>query len=298
MPVKKFILPILILALILPGCSGINGLWNYYNTTNDFTSLLNKKDYDRCIYLFDRELLESEQYPKDTLIDRMKLVNKTIADNFGTVKYSSPWVVSNYSFTSSNGANRSVPRATVSFDNGKEFGIMDITFDSRSQKITSFYLRDFKKPIPDESLFWVFMVFGIINAAFIIYVIVLIKRSGSKHKKRKYALAIMLNLPTLSYSALAGISFHLFNIQLFLGSGYSKTGYLDATWDLAFPLGALLVINKLKKENRIADGELEQQLLEQKWAEEQRIREEQESNAQSVFEDIPKATDISPYDAP
>ena len=265
---KKIVITLVLLAALLSSCNLANDLWGYYNKTKDFTNSLNHKDYERCITMLDMDLMQENNIAKDTLIAQMKMINGIIDDYFGAVTYSSPYVQMNSSWTSTHGSSKTYPHASINFDNGKYVGEFDITFDNKSKKIRGFKLIEMKEPIPNLTLFWVFMVLGIFNAAFIIYVITLVKHSDSKRKKRKYALAILLSLPTLSYNSFSGISFHLLNVQLFLGSGFSKTGYFSTVWDLAFPLGALIVIYRLRKEKRIAEDELAQEMLAKKWAEE------------------------------
>lgn len=207
--------------------------------------------------MMDMPLMEANGYTKDSLIGQMKLVNSTIDRAFGKVQYSAPTVKKNMRWTTEKGGKVSNPVAHVLLDNGREFGQMDITFDARSKKIRAFYLVDAKAPVPSMIPFWLFMLAGICNAAFIIYVIIRVRRSSTQNKKRKYALAALLNLPTISLHTMSGISLQLLHIQFLLGSGFSKQGFL-ATWELGLPLGACIVLYKLRKEKKAAELEKSQ----------------------------------------
>ena len=80
--------------------------------------------------------------------------------------------------------------------------------------------------------------------------IIQIKKSNLKRKWLKYIAILLLNVPTLIYSAVEGFSFKLLNFNL-LGFGFSYMGYLFSAITMSVPIAGIYwywKLNEMKKQ--------------------------------------------------
>jgi hypothetical protein len=139
------------------------------------------------------------------------------------------------------GANNTPPNTTlvsVQFKNKNNFGVIQVLFDDNSQKILNINFLDIKEQIPTMTYFWLFGLLAICVPVFNIYVIRQIKRSNLTKKWLKYIAVIFLNIPSIIYAAVNGLSFKLLSFRV-LGIGFGYMGYLNSYWAFGIPLGGL-----------------------------------------------------------
>ena len=248
---------LLVFAFCLNGCNLINSLSSYSSTTETFTNSLINRDFNKCISLM------SVGRATDADIRQLKVnldtFSNVIVRNFGTkLEYS--FVKAEKKF-SSNKEENLPPNTTlvqIEFHSNKYVGIMEVLFDDKTKKIDNIKALDVKQPIPDMTKFWLFGIFAAGVLAFNIYTIVMVKRSGLKRKWLAYTGIVLLNIPTIQYNAIGGLSFKLLYFQILLGVSFQNAGYLGAAWAIAIPLGAIIAqwrINQLDKEAELNDAE-------------------------------------------
>ena len=257
MRIQQIVLTILMVS-ILAGCDFISDTFRYKDATKEFVETLIKEDYNKCVDLMamNRELAKNVNI--DTL--KMGLANfrKIIVDNWGTkLKYS--FMKSEKKF-STDEADNTPPNTTVvfvQFNNQKDFGVLQVLFDDKSKKILNIKTLDVKAPIPTMTYFWLFGLLAICIPIFNIYVIRQIKRSGLNKKWLKYIAVIFLNVPSITYAAVNGLSFKLLSFQILLGISFGYMGFLNSFWTFGIPLGGLYWFWKLKQRKaHILEGEI------------------------------------------
>jgi predicted membrane protein len=114
-------------------------------------------------------------------------------------------------------------------------------------------MLEIKTPIPTMTYFLLFGLFALCIPLFNIYVIIQIKRSHFKRKWLKYIAVVLLNVPTISYAAINGLSFKLLHFQFLLGVGFHYMGYLNSVWAFGIPFGGLYWFWKLKRKKNIVE---------------------------------------------
>ena len=248
---------LLVFAFCLNGCNLISSLSGYNSTTETFTNSLINRDFDKCISLM------SVGRASDADVRQLKVnldtFSKVIVRNFGTkLEYS--FVKAEKKF-SSNKEENLPPNTTlvqIEFHGDKYVGVMEVLFDDKTRKIDNIKTLDVKQLIPDMTKFWLFGIFAAGVLAFNIYTIVMVKRSGLKRKWLAYIGIVLLNIPTIQYNAIGGLSFKLLYFQILLGVSFQKMGYLGSAWAVAIPLGAIIAqwrISQLNKDAELNDAE-------------------------------------------
>jgi len=232
------------------GCQFIRNSFTYKNTTREFVEDLLHKDYSKCMDLMFLDSARAKGIRADTLKLRLKsvLTNFTdvILNKFGSnLKYS--FIQSKKTFSTNQEEN--TPANSTEFymqiSNDKEFGVIHALFDDRSNKIIKISLLDTEESIPDMTIFWLFGVLTLSVLAFNIYTIIKVKRSQLKRKWSLYLSIILINVPTISYGAIHGLSFELLSFQGLFGVGFSYYGYLGALWEFGIPLGSFFCLWKI-----------------------------------------------------
>ena len=105
--------------------------------------------------------------------------------------------------------------------------------------------------------FWLFVLLVVCVLAFNICVIVQIKRSDLKKKWLKYIAVILLNVPTIKYGIVNGLSFKMLDFQLLLGIGFDIDDILNSFLAFGIPLGGLYWFWKLKtRKNEVIEPKL------------------------------------------
>jgi hypothetical protein len=147
-------------------------------------------------------------------------------------------------------SEKSPPNTTlafIEFSNGKEFGVFQVLFDDKSKKIINIKTLEVKAALPNMIIFWLFGIFPLAVLLFNVYVIREIKKSNLSKKWLKYLAVLFFNVPTVTYSAVEGLSYIIFNFQFFFGVSFSFMGFLGSVWTFGIPLGGIYWLWKLKQ---------------------------------------------------
>ncbi|MCP1996076.1 hypothetical protein [Flavobacterium sp. HSC-61S13] len=252
---------------LLIGCDFISNTFELKDKSKAFLEALVKEDYSALTELMAMDPKIEQEAKLDTLKHGLSHISKLVVKNFGKdLEYN--FVVAEKKFSTVE-ANNTPPNTTVvtmEFHNQKEFGVIEILFDDLTKKITYFTIKDVKEPVPNMLYYWLFGLLAIAVLIFNVYVIVRIKRSDLKKKWLKYLAVICLNVPSIIYSAVGGLSFKLFYFQFFLGIGFNTAGYLNSYWVFGIPLGGLYCLWMLKQRKDQIELDLKRASLTQKYA--------------------------------
>jgi hypothetical protein len=245
---KLKIVPILAaIVIVFSGCNFIQNASDYKRTSLEFTSALVNKDINKCVDLMalDHELAKGMNI--DTLKMGLRYLSAALENNFGG---NLSWYVINVEKTFSTiEAEKMPPNTTyvvVEIDNNENVGALRYLFDDVSKKVLNVKLLDIKEPVPNMTIYWLFGVLALIVVGINIYAIVLIKQSNRKKKWLKYISVILLNVPTITYGAIAGLGYKLLHFQFLLGVGFHAGGYLSSAWDIGIPIAGIYWIISLK----------------------------------------------------
>lgn len=240
---------------LLTSCQFIKDSFTYKDKTEDFVENLMNKDYDNCI----AQMALDSEHGKNTNVDSLKLgleqFRELIERNFGdgNFDYSLMKAEKMRSTVESNSTPPNTTRAYVEFSNKDEVGVFQLLFDDKTKKIININTLEIKQSKPNMFLFWLVGIIPLGVLFFNIYVIRLIHKSTLNKKWLKYIGVIVLNVPTIIYSAASGLSFMLFNFQFLLGVSFSFMGYLGSVWSFGIPLGGLYWFWKLKIKKKNED---------------------------------------------
>ena len=249
---KQILLTALTISM-LTSCEFVSNTFKYKDTTKEFSQALIKEDYNKCISFM---AMEHETTNKNLNIDTLKMglanFRQSIVENFGTdLEYS--FMSSEKTFSTEEGES-TPPNTTVvlvEFSNQKEFGVLRVLFDDKSNKIINIKTLEVKEPIPSMTLFWLFGLIAICVLLFNIYMIRQVKRSNLEKKWLKYIAILFFNVPALTYNAVSGFSYSLLSFQIFFGLTFSYMGYLNSTWTFGIPLGGLYWLWKLRQQKNL-----------------------------------------------
>lgn len=153
--------------------------------------------------------------------------------------------------------NNTIPNATnvnLLFQNDKNYGIIKFIYDDNSKKVLNVNPEFSNQPLPSMLLFYGVAIVGLLIPIFNIYVLNMIRKSQLKFKWLKYIALILLNFPTIKYSALEGFNFQFFNFQ-FLGYGFNFMSIFSSV-AIALPIGAIYWFWKLKKIKKVQEYNL------------------------------------------
>ncbi|ACU07082.1 hypothetical protein FIC_00627 [Flavobacteriaceae bacterium 3519-10] len=255
--INQIVLTILMVSL-LTSCDFIKNSFTYKDKTKDFVETLIKEDYTKCV----DQMAMTHEMAENTNIDTMKIglanFRQLIVNNWGTeLEYSFMKSEKKFSTVEADNTPPNTTLALIEFNNKKEFGVLEVLFDDKSQKILNIKTLDVKAPIPTMTYFWLFGLLAICIPIFNIYVIRQIKRSDLKKKWLKYIAVIFLNTPAITYAAVSGLSFKLINLQILLGVSFGYMGFLNSYWTFGIPLGGLYWFWKLRQQkNEVTETEL------------------------------------------
>lgn len=238
---------LLLIALTIVSCSFFHNSMEYKETSKEFMNTLINKGVDESLPYF---AMENES-AKNTNVEKMKSGLESFRQDFITtfgknIEYD--FMFSQKRFLT-NQQNNTLPNSTtvlMQFKNDKDFGVLKFLYDDKTKKILNVTPMYTKYPIPNMTLFYVLGVLALIIPVFNIYMINKIRKSNLKRKWLKYIAIILLNFPALIYNAVAGFSFNYFQI-IFLGFGFSATGYLNSTITTGIPIAAIYWYWKLKQ---------------------------------------------------
>lgn len=241
---------IVLLALsLITSCRFFNNAKTYESTTESFIEALKQEDFDTCLSLMQLENGEGQRLDPDNLRVEFIHFKGMLNEHFGEKPYE--YVLVKWAKTLSTNPEESTPinttRAFVEFNNGDEVGVFQLLFDDTSNKILDIRTLDVKVNKPNLLLFWFSALIPLAVLLFNMYVIREIKRSNLPKKWLKYLAVILLNVPSFTYSAVGGVTFHLLYFQFLFGVGFSGQGIIESAWSVGIPLGGLYWIWKLKR---------------------------------------------------
>lgn len=121
---------------VLTGCDLIGNTFKYKDTTKEFVETLIKEDYSKCGGLFAMNSKMAKNTNPDTL--KMGLANfrKLIVDNWGTkLEYTFMKSEKKFSTVESDNTPPNTTLVLVQFNNQKDFGVLQVLFDDKSNKI-------------------------------------------------------------------------------------------------------------------------------------------------------------------
>jgi hypothetical protein len=246
---NKIRISILLLTIsIFVSCDFIKDSFTYKDKTKEFVETLMKKDYEKCV---SQMALESEM-GKNTNMDTLKLgleqFRNIVERDFGhDFEYSLMKSEKKRSTIESENTPPNTTVAFIEFTNEKEFGVFQVLFDDNSKKIININILDVKASIPNMMIFWLFGILPLSILLFNIYAIREIKKSTLSKKWMKYLAILFFNVPTITYSAVDGLSYKLLNFQFFFGISFSFMGFLGSVWTFGIPLGGIYWLWKLKQ---------------------------------------------------
>lgn len=243
----KLSILLLVLAISFAGCTFLGNTFEYKDTTKEFVNAVLKENYDKAVSLMAMEHETAKGTDIQNLKSGLSSLRELVVNNFGQeLEYT--FIKTEKTFTT--GENKQLPNTTVLYlqlENEKEFGYFQVLFDDQSGKILNIQLQEVKQPIPSMTAFWLFGILAVSVFAFNVYMIIQVRKSNLKKKWQKYLAIILLNVPTIGWSAVGGFFFKLLNFQIMLGISFSMMGYMNTVWALGIPLGSLYVFWKLKK---------------------------------------------------
>jgi hypothetical protein len=245
----KLTILVAVMIVIVSGCNFISNTFQYKNKTREFVELLIQGQYDQCV---DRMAMDHE-IARDSNIDTVKAAlayfRESLVGNWGAGPYDYSFMNSEKKLTTDDAEKMPdhTSLARIEFSNGKEFGVFEVVFDDRSNKILNIKMLDVKARIPSMTTFWLFGLLALCIPAFNIYMLIRIRRSSLKRKWVKYLAVICLNIPAFVFNPLEGLSFNLLSLQVMLGIGFSYMGYMSSSWTFGIPLGGFYWLWKLMK---------------------------------------------------
>ena len=253
----------IIIFTLLSSCEFIQGTLSFKGKVEDFVESVKKKEYNKAV---SQMALESEM-GKNINIDTLKLgfvqFREVLVQNFGTDKFEYSLIKSEKKSSSVEGEGTppNTTLALVEFSNANEIGAVQVLFDDKSKKIINIKTLDVKRPKPQMLLFWLFGLFPMAVLIFNIYVFRKIKQSTLRRKWTKYVAVIVLNVPTIYFSPVDGLSVQYFYFQILFGASFTLAGYLGSSWAFGIPFGSLYGLWKLKKHQEAEKYEAEIQAL-------------------------------------
>ncbi|WP_185144266.1 hypothetical protein [Dysgonomonas alginatilytica] len=240
----------------------ITNAFTYKDTTKGFVESLFKEDYDASIEYLVAEDYRNAGISTDSLKSILSTFRQYTVDRFGTdLNYSFLTSRKTISTIESENTPPGMTEVTIQISNQKDFGVFKVLFVDDTHKISKIDILNIKEPIPSMLGFWFLGVLVICIPIFNIYVIIKIKRSSLKKKWIKYIAVILLNAPTIVYSAVNGFSLKLLTFQFLFGIGFNFSGYINCYWSFGIPLGGLFwlwrlyVRAKLKEEGIDLDSD-------------------------------------------
>lgn len=250
MKIKRLLPILLVLITLFTSCEFVVSVFKYKDTTKAFVDALIKDDYSKAITYMALDHQSAKGTNVDTLKKGLRNFKMMLTRNFGSeLKYS----FISATKTLSTEETDNTTNAQIQFANKEVFGVLEVTFDDKSNKILNINMLQINQPIPSMTVFWLFGILALCIPIFNIYVIRLIKKSDLKRKWIKYLAVILLNAPSVTYNAVSGLSFKLISFQFLFGIGFGFMGYLNSVWTFGIPLAGLYWLWRLKQRQKQQD---------------------------------------------
>lgn len=248
---KNFLKNLSILLLLVFACSSCNFFKNtltYEDTTKGFVESILKEDYKRGMTYMALKNEGFKNIPEDSIINGLTRFRELLITHFGPeLNYKLISSKKTWSTAENESTPENITKAQVEFSTNEDFGVFEIMFDDNSNKILHIETLDFKAPIPDMTIFWFFGIIAICIPIFNFWVILKIRKSQFEKKWLKYIFVMILNVPSISFTAINGLSISWLNFQMLFGISFSYMGYLSSAWEFGIPLGGLYWFWKLNQ---------------------------------------------------
>lgn len=141
--------------------------------------------------------------------------------------------------------SQSPRRSYVQIEDGYKFSVIQVVFND-ANKIVSFGMLREIYPKPKTQRMWMIGIpILLIVLGFNIFVMYKVYKSDVRRKWLKFLMILLLNLPSIGYSAINGVFFKIIYINL-LGVSFSYSSYWSTYLVISFPIGAIIVYWKLK----------------------------------------------------
>lgn len=250
MKLKRGMTKILIgvcMTLMLTSCDFVKNAFTHKDKTQEFVETVIQQKYDESITLLAMDHGTAPEPNLEQLKVALSNFRAGIIENFGTeLKFTYMRSEKTFSTKEENNTPPNTTEAFIQIANDKEFGILKVLFDDVSGKILKVDTLDVKEPIPSMTTFWLFGLLALCVPVFNIYAIWVVTRSDAKKKWLKYIAIFVLNVPTIAYSPIAGLTYSLLNFQILAGVGFAYMGYMGASWSFGIPLAGLYWIWRIK----------------------------------------------------
>jgi hypothetical protein len=247
MNLNKLLIALPVLLILFSGCTFLNAVSNYKDTSIELINQIVKADYQKASEHFVHPKNGGE-IPLDTFKQKIKPFRDLLVKNFGTDLTLSSVRVSKTAYKS--GETGPFPtECFIQVKNKTNFGYCRVVFDDQSNKIISINLQSVNGPIPSLTLFLFLCIVPLIVLGFNIYTIRRVLKSSINKKWLRILMIVVLNVPAFTYSLLNGFSFELANIQILLGVSFGMIGYIDTCWTVGLPIGSLIVNYQITKNN-------------------------------------------------
>lgn len=238
--IQQFIVG-LILSITLAGCGFVEKNYEYRATAQGFVTAMMSKDYNQAVTFIDFESIKSTNahYNSDTLKMQILHLQDIISQNFGNhIRVKSCEIRQEM---------REEILVKSLFEGDKDYGYLSFSFSSTNNKIIGVQVDNFKAPVPHAGKQYLFYLLSFGVVCFNVYALNRVYRSEIQRKWLRTITILFLNFPTLSYTTSSGLSFQLFHF-LILGGGFQYGGYNAASASVGLPIGACIVLWKLKNE--------------------------------------------------
>lgn len=252
----KTLLFVILLLPLFTACDFITNVFTYKDSTAEFIDSVIKEDYDKSLDCLDFSGSTKDDKELDSIRIRLTDFRKYLVDRFGTeIEYSFLRAQKTRSTIDSQNTPEGATDVFIQINNDKYFGVLQLLFEDESGKIIKADVLNMKEEIPSMPVFWLVGLIAICVPIFNIYMVVRIRRSSLKKKWIKYLAIILLNLPTIGYTAIGALYLNILSAQFLFGISFSILGYASSYWAIGLPLGGIYWYWRLAERKRLAkDG--------------------------------------------
>lgn len=234
--------------LLLTGCNLIRNIFTYKDKTKELVEYILSNNYDSAVNCFALNRIGENEQSIGKLKNVLPIFRKKLIKNFGeSLEYSFMESKKNWSTNKDKSTPKDCTEVQIQYSNGTSFGVFNLIFDDISGKIISINFQNVKRPIPNMLIFWLVGLIALTIPIFNIYIVLQIRKCYSEKKIRKYLFVLFFNVPSITYSAVNGISIKLLSFQILFGIGFGYMGYLGSFWTIGVPVAGLLWFLKIKK---------------------------------------------------
>jgi len=231
-----------IIALVcLTGCSVRRSIDATQQASVQFIRDMVAGHYEACLRMAD-----TDNISRDSLVAYFDAMRYRVNSEFWKdVSYTPGGYNETITFFAAQQENPAMISSYVQIADKNRFSIFQLTWTG-NHKISGIGMANTIYPVPNLRLFWIVgILLALLVLGFNIYVIIRVYKSDVVRKWLKYLIIVLLNIPVIGYHAIGGVFFKLLSFQL-LGIGFSADNYLNTYWAIGVPLGAIIVLWRLK----------------------------------------------------